>query len=68
MSRREPDRVDALLERLALPFVFGMALGVAVGRQLGSSLLSVALFSLVVGTVLFALFAWLRLRIADLPE
>lgn len=68
MSRRESDRVDALLERLALPFVFGMALGIAIGRQLGSSLLSVALFSLVGGAALFALFAWLRLRAADLPE
>jgi hypothetical protein len=68
VSRREPDRFDALLERLALPFVFGMALGVAVGRQLGSSFLSVALFSLATGTVLFGLFAWLRLRVADLPE
>jgi len=68
VSRRESDRVDALLERLALPFVFGMATGIAVGRQLGSTLLSTVLFSLVVGAVLFAVLAWLRLRIADLPE
>jgi len=68
MSRADDDRFDALVERLALPFVFATALGVGIGRQLGSGPVAAVAFGLVAGGVLFALFAWVRIRVADLPE
>lgn len=68
MSRTEPDRFDVLLERLALPFVFAIALGVALGRQLGSTSLQTVVFSIGIGVALFLVFAWIRLRLAELPE
>ncbi|MFC6614848.1 hypothetical protein ACFQAS_07730 [Halopenitus salinus] len=54
---------NELVERLALPFVLGMALGLSIGRFLGGLVVGVPL-----GLVLFVAFGWLRLKLAELPQ
>ncbi|WP_185903271.1 hypothetical protein [Halonotius terrestris] len=54
--------VDAsTIEGLALPFVFGMAFGLAVGR----TLLGNALLGVIIGLAFFGLFAVIRNRIVS---
>ncbi|WP_096390955.1 hypothetical protein [Halopenitus persicus] len=58
------DRPPAeIAEALAMPFILGMALGLAIGRFLGGFVVGVPL-----GLVLFAAFAWIRSRLARLPQ
>ncbi|MFQ3476556.1 hypothetical protein HKK80_09905 [Halonotius sp. F2-221B] len=49
------------IEGLALPFTFGVAIGLALGRTLLQSTLA----GVAIGLVLFALLAWVRQRLVS---
>ncbi|XVH30832.1 hypothetical protein ACNS7O_10585 [Haloferacaceae archaeon DSL9] len=58
MSDRSSRRDDSRIEAMAIPFVVGMAFGIALGRSLfGSTLVGVG-----IGLCCFGLLYWLRLR------
>ena len=52
---------DTQIEGIALPFTFGLAIGLALGRTLLQSTLA----GVAIGLVLFGLFAWVRSRLVS---